>query len=120
MRVLTLEEKNLLRDLEDEFNKEAVSLGLNPFVEVYVKKNSYSEEKNKEYFKLGHIKKIKGLYKKFGIDSVECYWANARNKSPEVDLFIKNLIPCEGADGQCMFDCPRYKECVVCGNLEDF
>lgn len=120
MRELTFEEKSLLRDLDDEFNEEVVSLGLNPFVEIYVKKNPYPVEKYKEYFKLGHIKKIKELYKKFGIESVECYWANVRNKSLEVDLFIKNLIPCESADGQCTFDCPRYKECVVCGNLEDF
>lgn len=122
MRALTFEEKSLLRDLDDKFNKESVVLGLNPYTERYVKKKPYSQRKYSEYLKLQYINKIKGLFKTFGIESVTVYWndAHVHIKSPEVDLFIKNLIPCEGVDGQCMFDCPKYKECIVCENPEDF
>lgn len=122
MRELTFEEKSLLRDLDDKFNKESVALGLNPYTERYVKKKPYSQRKYSEYLKLRYINKVKGLFEKFGIESVLVYWngAHSHAKCPEVDLYIKNLIPCEGANGQCTFDCPKYKECVKCGNLEDF
>lgn len=122
MRELTFEEKSLLRDLDDKFNLESVALGLNPYTERYVKKKPYSQRKYSEYLKLQYINKVKGLFEKFGIESVLVYWngAHSHAKYPEVDLYIKNLIPCEGANGQCTFDCPKYKECVKCGNQEDF
>lgn len=122
MRELTFEEKSLLRDLDDKFNKESVALGLNPYTERYVKKKPYSQRKYSEYLKLQYINKIKGLFETFGIESVLVYWngAHSHAKCSEVDLYIENLIPCEGADGQCAFDCPKYKECVKCGNPEDF
>lgn len=122
MRELTFEEKNLLRDLDDKFNLESVALGLNPYTERYVKNRPYSQKKYNEYLKLQYINKIKGLFKTFGIESVMTYQNNIHINTiyPEVDSYIENLIPCEGADGQCTFDCPKYKECVKCGNLEDF
>lgn len=121
MRDLTFEEKSLLRDLDDKFNLESVALGLNPYTERYVKKRPYSQKKHDEYLKLQYINKIKGLFETFGIESVMTYWSmvHANIIYPEIDLYIKNLVPCEGANGQCTFDCPKYKECTKCENLED-